>query len=398
MKISKKDLKRIILENILSEQEVSTQGAGATRVRRGSSRRDVLPKIEQIVKKAVESNEDLEEAIIKVGKNAITFSGVIVKDGANKEEVKKEIRKAINDAEGIDDLRSKLRTGRSYKVVIKRSGEVQGTEVADSDGDQTRSNTSTGGDEPESPTPPGIYKYEDDDPYEYRVNQQTGCWEAKKPGGNWFSMKRYPDNMKNLDDKFPRARSQALRDKCAGSSRPSSPRSSSSATGKLGETISRMVAGDMLGVTTSSRVGNGALANDDGEQVAFVGSSGFDMIYEDLGGGSLDGVDSGYVIVQKEKSGQPGPDNKTLAAAVFYITDSGVKGVFVDQNLRKSGTISDDSFTTADFDSQGSPAGLGIDATVIQKILDRLKRFKQGSLSESLSRGSLLRRRYWGRY
>lgn len=404
MKISKKNLRKIILENILSEQENRT-GGGATRVR-SDDREGLLTKIEKIVKDAAADTNDLVEAIIRVGKDFITFSGVIVKEGASEKEVKKAVRDAINEAEDIEELRRKLRRGRSYKVTINRSGEVQAAETeaqsreaspAGADGDAAGG---AGDDSPGVGTggsgDPKIYEY--DSVYDYKVNQQTGCWMARKrPNGSWFSMKRYPENMWNLDQKFQNARTDKQKEKCP-NRKPTGSGSTNNTAGKLGETISGLVSGDMLGVTTSSRVANGALANDDGEQVAFVGSSGFDMVHEDLGGGALEGVDSGYVIVQKEKSGQPGPDNKTLAAAVIYITSSGVKGFYVDENLKKIGSISDESFTTSDFNSQGSPAGLGIDATIIKKILNNLKRFKQIMISESLSRGSLIRRRYWGRY
>jgi len=393
MKISKKDLRRIILENIISEQENRT-GGGATRVR-SDDREGLLTEIEKIVKDAAAANKDLVEAIIRVGKDFITFSGVIVKKGASEKEVKKAVRDAINKSEGIEELRRQLRRGRSYKVTINRSGEVQAAETTDQ-GRAANAPAPEGEPSPADDNDPKIYEYGDG--YDYKVNQQTGCWMARKrPNGNWFSMKRYPENMWNLDQKFKNARTDAQKEKCP-NRKPTGSGSTSNTAGKLEETINGLVSRGMLGVTTSTRVGDGALANDDGEQVAFVGSSGFDMVHEDLGGGALEGVDSGYVIIQKEKSGQPGPDNKTLAAAVIYVTSSGVKGFYVDENLKKIGSISDESFTTSNFNSQGSPAGLGIDATIIKKILNNLKRFKQSMISESLSRGSLLRRRYWGRY
>ena len=405
MKISKKDLRKIILENILSEQENRT-GGGATRVR-SDNREVLLTKIEKIVKDAAADNNDLVEAIIRVGKDFITFSGVIVKEDASEKEVKKAVRDAINQAKGIEDLRRQLRRGRSYKVTINRSGEVKAAETEE----QTREAAPTGtdgGTAGDAGGDPEIYKYggkdgdKNGDGYDYKVDQGTGCWMARKgPSGSWFSMKRYPENMWNLDQKFPNARTADQKTKCPNRKPGSSGGSSSSGStkvGKLEKTINELVSGGMLGVTTTSRVGDGALANDDGEQVAFVGNSGFDMVHGELGGGTLEEVNSGYVIIQKEKSGQPGPNNKTLAAAVIYITRDGVKGFYVDENLKKIGSISDDSFTTDNFDSQGSPAGLGIDAAIIQKILNKLKSFKQKKVTESLSRGSLLRRRYWGRY
>ena len=370
MKISKKNLRKVILENLFQENNrgiILESAVNLNRAWRAASKFKKNPEDGEAREELERFKDRLED-----NKNADPPTGPFRRDKGRAREAQ-----AL-----LDDIIALLDANPQTVDSVALSREIPPNLEADG--------VTDGGDDD---TPPGIYKYEDDDPYEYRVNQQTGCWEAKKPGGNWFSMKRYPDNMANLDTKFPNARTDEQREKCL-NRRPIGSGSTSNTAGKLGETISGLVRGGMLGVTTSSRVADGALANDDGEQVAFVGSSGFDIVHEDLGGGALEGVDSGYVIVQKEKSGQPGPDNKTLAAAVFYITSSGVKGFYVNEDLKKIGTINDGSFTTSNFDPQGSPAGLGIDATVIKKILDNLKRFKQGMISESLSRGSLIRRRY----
>ena len=369
MKISKKDLRRIILENLFQENNrgiILESAVNLNRAWRAASKFKKNPDDE-----AREELERFRERL-EDNKNAVPPTGPFRKDKG----------RALEAQALLDDI---------IALLDAKSGEAATVDLAPEPSPDASAD-GTDGDTPSQPSnekPSGdlkIYKYggkRGDDGYDYKVDQDSGCWMARKgSNGNWFSMKKYPENMWNLDQKFQEARTDEQKKKCQ-NRKPGSSGSTSNTTGKLGEIISGLVSGGMLDVATSSRLGP-ALANDNGEQVAFVGSSGFDMVHEDLGGGgTLEGVDSGYVIVQKEKSGQPGPDNKTLAAAVFYITSRGVKGFYVDENLKKIGTINDESFTTDDYNSKGSTAGLGIDATVIQKILNNLKRRKQSMISES---------------
>jgi len=375
MKISKKDLRRIILENIISEQENRT-GGGATRVR-SDDREGLLTEIEKIVKDAAAANKDLVEAIIRVGKDFITFSGVIVKKGASEKEVKKAVRDAINKSEGIEELRRQLRRGRSYKVTINRSGEVQAAETTDQ-GRAANAPAPEGEPSPADDNDPKIYEYGDG--YDYKVNQQTGCWMARKrPNGNWFSMKRYPENMWNLEKKFPEARTDAQKSKC-----PNRKPGSSGGSNVVG----------------STEVDKSALdAAFTEAEIRYIPEEGMPKnvhIYQGKYGDLKDFAEAmnatlpNYLKNAGDEQGfylyYVADTNRVYLVDVAAFRSTGALPQF---NLKQGFSVETRTIENREVDPTRDAGGF-------VKVISQLG--SDNNVSESLSRGSLLRRRYWGRY
>lgn len=85
----------------------------------------------------------------------------------------------------------------------------------------------------------------EDDPYVYQVNKNTGCWETKKKvgGNNWISLGNNQSATDVLDKSYPSARTDADKEKCKssaakGGSKPTPARAPSPAeTPSLGSSI-----------------------------------------------------------------------------------------------------------------------------------------------------------------
>ena len=204
--------------------------------------------------------------------------------------------------------------------------------------------------------------------------------------------------MLKLDQAYPNARSQALRDKCAGSSQQAS-----SGTGDDETPLAEVV----LGI--------------DGTKIAFQNARGYfgqntkTALYEvndfsgiDLQRPSFSNPKRYFVAYRMNSLQNPG---QVTAAALIALTADGMTAYFFDKNkqLVRNATIIDNfdvkeaavssahpkSGEEAFFRGEGS-APVGI-VTVGAKLVEVGNQPPQ-PVAESLSRGSLLRRRYWGRY
>lgn len=378
MKISKKNLRKIILENLFQENNrgiILESAVNLNKAWRAASKF-------QSDTSDDEARAELERFRDRLQDNKSEESGPFRKSGGR-------AREAQNL---LDDIIALLGANPRAAANIDLGNEPE----PDAGGDETTADPGQDIEEP-SPDDPKIYKYKDDG-YEYRVNQQTGCWEAKKPGGNWFSMKQYPNNMANLDTKYPDARSQELRAKCAGSSQQAS-----SGTGDEETPLAEVV----LGIN--------------GTKIAFQNARGYfgqntkTALYEvnDLSEIGLARVGFAspkrYFVAYRMNSLQnPG---QVTAAALIALTADGMTAHFFDKNknLVRNATINDtfgvkeaavssahrQSGDEAFFEGEGGvPVGL---VRVGEKLAEIGNQPAQ-QVAESLSRGSLLRRRYWGRY
>ena len=272
MKISKKDLRRIILENILNEEEsqATTTGARVQNTGDGGSKSrdvelsqdDVSSFVIEIVDPIIKSSEGVKEfrAEFRIGKRAISIfreqaknnDGEAIQEEDLKQLVSK-IKKALKDSNDLSGPRGDLRTGRRFKTtyIYKSSGK---SEAPTKEEPETAPNPPQPRDPEPKPTPKkdcdaklkekvGIhdligtttpdskqaekdktpksvndgFRYPGDNTYRYFISTVDGCWYAMNiKTCKFFSMKEYPDNMENLDAHFTNARTQYDKDKCAG--------------------------------------------------------------------------------------------------------------------------------------------------------------------------------------
>lgn len=352
MKISKKDLRRIIIENVLGTSTLN-EGVNLNKAWRAASNFKRSPQ-------DADARAELERFRQKLEKHRADDDGPFRKDKGRA----REAQALLDDIIAL--LEANPQTAESMPLTRQPPEDPEADGITGGGDD-----TPTGDDD----TPPGIYKY-DNDEYEYRVNQQTGCWEAKKPGGNWFSMKRYPDNMANLDRKFPNARSQALRDKCAASSRPSSPRSSSSATGKSA----------LDAVFTEA-------------EITYIPEEGMPKNVYIYQGKYSDLKDFAEAMNATLPSYLKNVDDNQ-GFYLYYVSDTNrvylvdvaafrSRGVLPQFNLKQGFNVETRTIENNEVDPTRDAGGF-------VKIISQLG--GSSNITESLSRGSLLRRRYWGRY
>ena len=262
MKISKKDLRKIIFENILKEAKTSVTPAGAKRSKAGNSSKDqqaLLVNAKEFVEAAVKplvKELDFFAAKINIGRRTISFNAVSARKGktdlSNEDikDIKGLIKAELKKSNDITSLRGMLKVGRRIKVNYKQTGNSQPENKAtiEPDPDAPPKSPKT-----PAPAPPGgkcdqalgrfsekelvgtdgekakvsngyvSIKYDKGtSPYLYYVSKSTGCWYGlNKKNCKVFSMKKYPENMDNLDTEFEKARSEDLRARCAGKEKDS---------------------------------------------------------------------------------------------------------------------------------------------------------------------------------
>lgn len=235
MKISRRDLRKIILESILSEQESRTGSFGAEKLaRRMPDVPDVIRKgIERRVKEIVDNfvGDEAFNAGIHVGRLSIK---VRRPDGnVDVKKLERALKKGIDDDRDSDEisLRRRLRPGRSVIVAYEKEAgsakaKVSSEEaVEDSTGTSAASATSTdaSGTSKERARGEGIYELQGDSTYVYRVSSK-GHWETQKKNGGetWISLKGNQAATNKLDRAHPNARSDDMKSSDKASSRAGS--------------------------------------------------------------------------------------------------------------------------------------------------------------------------------
>lgn len=275
MKISKKDLRRLIYANVISEQQQSravttgaraqNTGPGGTRSRDvEASKRDMsefVIRVVDTVLNGMDSSPKSFEATFAIGKNAINVFREQAKDSDNNSILKddlraivKEIKDALKADGDITTSRGDLRTGRRFKTnyVYVPNGQSEAPVTIEDDSQDTPEPEPSPS--PPSPTPssncdekleevwgnldlfgtsqptsrgaaldrqpPKVadgFQYPGDTTYRYYVSTANGCWYALNVKTcKFFSLKDFEKNMQNLDEYFVEARDQNLRNLCAG--------------------------------------------------------------------------------------------------------------------------------------------------------------------------------------
>tara|TARA_R110000851_G_scaffold32097_2_gene86348 strand:- start:151 stop:1272 length:1122 start_codon:yes stop_codon:yes gene_type:complete len=370
MKISKRDLKRLILENMF-EADSTVVATGANKSKAGDTaadasvvRNDIKAAVKKVVDKIV--GPGALNITINIGKTMLTLR----KAPGIDPDTKKEIRQALKDDAGLTAQRKNLKVLRAVKVNYDKEADEEAVLAAEDVKDV----------EQKQQDPEGIYSY-DNDGYEYKVDSQSGCWFArKKSGGKWFSMRKYPDNMKKLDDRYPDARTTEQKAKCsAGKGKPSAPKkkkpqspSSTSSPKQIMDTIFTLAEikyAPTAGGTKAS-IYTGTLSD--------VGDLA-DLLDADITGPLADGI----------------KNNPEYGIYMYYLEDS-KEAVMVDtERFKKDGAlvyIPIKQGFKPKMHKLGKPASyspISDPAAFIEALTANKK-----DIAESLSHGSLIRNRY----
>jgi hypothetical protein len=452
MKISKKDLRKIIFENIaIKEQTTQSTAAGAKRSKEGSdstTQQSLLGDAEAFVEAVVDpivKNLQYFTAKINIGRILISLNNVNGRSAEgkdlDKEEIKdlqRMIKAALKNDSDIAALKGMLKVGRRIKVNYKKDGEGSKSKAQEEIVNPTpdpRTQRGAGPSPDPSPAPsqdpcddvliektgpldlagnngsgvlkPGAtvsngFVYQAKSPYLYYVSTANGCWYAlNKNTCKFFSMKKYPDNMKNLDDKFPNARSQDLRDRCAGKGTTPDPRVEPLITPK---TPGNVGAGEAA-IIYLMAAGTGRTLSQLGPTLVTLYKKGDTPAYKE-------------VISQVKRATPSLPSLST--AAMKFVTPKSVGGLLDLSGVQSAALNTPDAFNAyakkngmgtalklvlsqgAAFDLKGFDEASD-NKSLMPDLKDALGKYFSapgGTLNESFgkSRGTLLRERYWGRY
>lgn len=424
MKISKKDLRRIIFENIALEEESQATARGAKKAKvdgdpspgdalRSDSEKMIISILDPIIEEKKLFSYNVQ---VKLGQKS-----VVVNQGSGRtnekdlslkqvREINKDIKKALkaHDKENasIRDIRNQLKVGRRVKINYKYTkGSEPDVAVAEEPDVQAQS-----GQTPEAPPVDKTYTYEGkngkSDGYEYKVDKDSGCWLARKlPAGEFFSMKKYPKNMKNLDTRFPKARTDEQREKCPSADKnPSlpkkkSPESSGPDITPLGEIVL-----NIDGTKTTFKMAKDYFSADASSltqlfEIKSLNNTGLPGKY---------GVANGkrfFIAYKMRSTKSPG---QVTAAALIAITADGMKAFFFDQDAKPAGTMNEifdtkEAAVLSNHPRSGNDAffkGEGGKPLNLIKIAEKFKSIEGKSsdnVSESAfgkSRGTLIREKY----
>lgn len=340
MKISKKDLRRIIIENVLGTRtlkegvNLNSAWRAASNFKKSPQDEDARPELERFKQKLEQHKKDSD--------------GPFRRDKGRATEAQALLDKII------ELLEANPQSVESIPLPLEPAKDPESDGVTD-DGDGEQGREEAPSDDPK------IYKYPGDTAYEYKVNQETGCWMArKKPNGNWFSMKKYKENMWNLDQAFPNARTDAQREQCPNKKPASSPapESNESRTPEPG---------------TFLKFGNVIYRYDtNAGHVEYFKGKGYGNFMLNQPG------ETALVQIMKDSDG------------LMFIGRNGLQLIMPDKDKTWMGASGDQPQSADHYQTMKKLYG---------DILERGQVVEEPqSISESLSRGSLLRRRYWGRY
>ena len=170
MKISKRDLKRLISENMF-EADSTVVATGANKSRAGDTPADaasVRGDIKDATKRVVDDiiGANAFNATINIGRTMVTLRKVTPADS----ETRRKIKQALKDDAGLTAQRKNLKVLRAVKVNYDKEADEEAVLAAEDVKDV----------EEKQQDPEGIYSY-DNDGYEYKVDSQSGCWFAKYP-------------------------------------------------------------------------------------------------------------------------------------------------------------------------------------------------------------------------
>jgi hypothetical protein len=216
MKISKNELRKMIFETVLREQEGDVQGAGAgarktntpNKEEAGRLKSDIENKVKQIVSK-VAANDSFR-GMITIGKMRTAVTR------AEPEELGQKIERALEADTNLKDYKEALKAGRAFKITVNKEKNSEPTAAVEDEKKKSEAKPESPDTESEKDNKNQYEPINRDDPFIYRVNTETGCWETKKKesGNRWLSLRNNQRATDVLDKKYSGARSDDLKNKC----------------------------------------------------------------------------------------------------------------------------------------------------------------------------------------
>jgi hypothetical protein len=394
MKISKNELRKMIFETVLREQEGNVQGAGTgakktntpDKEEAGRLKSNIENKVKQIVSKV--AGNDSFSGMITIGKKRTEVTR------AEPKELGQKIERALESDKDLKDYKESLKVGRAFKITVnKGKNDAPAAEVVDTP------------EEPESRKAQAYGPISNEDPYIYRVNTETGCWETKKKdgGGNWISLRNNEKATDVLDGHYPKARTDEDKKKCKpnaakGGSKPAAKANDENDTA-LTVTIKNL--NNALSGFTLSNVGR--LSTESTKYKAFEIKQDIvtiSDIIEAISGGRgtylnmNENQKLAYIFLKLDDK------NQVSSLAICSASSKGLNGMYFNsagQWTRK--LITNEQVK---FENGKKNSALADGSNWIPDILNALDEIKSGT-NESKdtygkSHGTLIRERYWGRY
>ena len=192
MKISKKDLRKIIFETVLREQAGDVQGtaAGARKTKVDADKSDILKSnieksVKQIVSKVAEKNSF--RGMITIGKKRTEVTK------AEPQELGKKIERALESDSVLKGYKESLKVSRAFKITVNKAQNSEPTADVDTKGEEEAKKTTDDWKAYEGETD-WLYKIEGESP--------SQIWVTKKPGGGpeyELNKPKYEKTVKKLD-------------------------------------------------------------------------------------------------------------------------------------------------------------------------------------------------------
>ena len=459
MKISKKDLRRLIYENIISEQQSTATTSGA-RVTRGrgpgvdrQKREAFAEDIIRVVDEVLNAEGGVEEfnALFAIGRASVNIhreTATVNGESLGRSDLRAlvaKIKAALKADSDISSTRELLRVGRRLKTTYEYipNGDSETTPPVEEDESQPLPAPSP---EPAPPTPsskcdekleqvynelelfgtskptsrgaapdmqvPTVangFQYPDDTTYRYYVSKVNGCWYALNiKSCKFFSLKDYEQNMENLDGYFVEARTQDMKIRCAGREEGDSVDPSDDSQGDPSDPGKSISPGATKPLTLREEALIMLMAGGTNNKLTYRGAD-LAILFEK-------GTDDAYREVIAQVKRQTNINSLQTAVTRFITPKSQSNGLLDLGNVTggfnytqaqaqhgAGGALKLALNRGAAFDLPGfDEYGFNRDHTTeLRDALGKRLNAPGGTLNESAygkSRGTLLRERYWGRY
>lgn len=438
MKISRRDLRKIILESILSEQSgATTSGAGRTRGRGPGMDDDERVAFSEYIISAVDNvlnkEKNVEEfsATFAIGRASVNIYKETAKvngETLGRSELRALVAKIKAALKADDDIsadRELLRPGRrlttTYRYKPNGQSEAVVSEVPDESSKEegcdatlkektkldlfglTDPTNHTSSARKFNPTVAHGFQYPGDNTYRYYVSTVDGCWYALNTDTcKLFSMKKYPSNMKNLDREFPNARDQGLIDKCAGrtsstSNTPNTPNTPTAPSPKPGANLT--LREEALIMLMAAGTGNRLPYR--GADLAILFETGTTDAYKEVIAqvkrqtdiNSLQNAANRFATPKSQPNGLLDLGNVTGGFNYTQAQNQHGVGGALKLALKRGAAFDLPGLDDASFNRNHM--------NDLRDALGKYLNAPKGTLNESAygkSRGTLLRERYWGRY
>lgn len=427
MKITRKTLRSIVEQSILSEQESETGSVGARKTRGGdesSTRKDIEGFAKTVIDELI--GEMSFNAMITIGRGRINVTRV----AGEAADMRKEIKRALKDDEDLSVARKDLKRMRAVKVTYEKAAgtaeAVIDTEVVDELAEKpaqaaTPATTPTGScdevlktaneslDWSDNPNAGGtlnadgysIYNLPGDSRYRYIVSIESGCWFTQNTKTcEIFSLGENQDASAILDISFPEARAGMTM--CGapgaieGEDSEKAPQPAEAPSSLMNDAIVVLMAYGTEGVpgqqllaayNMRSAAGYEEVISQ-GERLGMSVDQAYEMFVTVQG---LGGIGGGHLSVDLNKEYGYGQDVKNLG-----------QGAALDNAFKKGATFDVPGIDSAYDLSLFKALSVAIDkkygSSLSSMSVNESSETETKKVKFGKSRGTLIREKYWGRY